>query len=493
MMKDNIQTISTPTFPKPKKIKGHTTIVLTDKDGNEEIHEDDNMMTSALEEYFANCGFLNYPNADQNNLVQELLGGIMGFDTALSETVDASGHTLTKVPAGVNMTFNGSILNTNIASGVTEIGTYVADQSGWQDDGSFVQTYDYNMEQGNGTIACVCLCGKNYGYAGEGNRTSGQRMSTKYSIVNLGGSVTSHSGIPGYVFNVDLEGSTVHSFSIETVDGVKKGFLRKYRLPISIINMKGTRTAPIKLSETEVTLDGQITSYNLLTQNLGQNLVLWNVHSVHAGGSPKWGANWTQYIWTLTPSGTLTKETISNTSGDSNLHGLQAAIFDSDYIFFIDAYGWGETWNNDVTIDSRKVYILKRSTGAITTITNPYGVEGRGSDAAYWWDRRQRGGWLLYHGTGDGRIVTTGDYPFVVDAVAENPTTHIAGVVYPTNASNAIIGNLDPVSGLIRHIGANLYRDQGYIATINNLATPVVKDNTRTMRVIYRLTFEEEE
>ncbi len=81
----------------------------------------------------------------------------------------------------------------------------------------------------------------------------------------------------------------------------------------------------------------------------------------------------------------------------------------------------------------------------------------------------------------------------MVDAVAENPTTHVAGVVYPTNASNSTVGNLEPVDKLIRHVGANLYRDQGYIATINNLSTPVVKDNTRTMRVIYRLTFEEEE
>lgn len=491
--KDVIKSTPVSTAPKPMKIHGHTTIVLTDpKTGKQEVHEDDNMMTSALEEYFANCGFLNYPNNDQNDMVRELLGGIMGFDTALSEAVDTSGHTLTKVPAGVNMTFNGSILNTTLASGVTEIGTYVADQSGWKDDGSFVQTYDFSMEQGNGTIACVCLCGKNYGYAGEGNKASKQRLSTKYSISNLCGTVTAHSGIPGYVFNVDLEGSTVHSFSLETVDGVKKGFLRQYRLPISIINVKGTRTAPILMSETEVTLDDQIKSANLLAQSLGDKLVLWNIHIQHGG--PKWGTNWTQYIWELTTDGTLTKETIENTSGSSDLYGLQAAIFDGDYVFFVTAYGWGEAFSNDVTVDSRKVYILKRSTGAITTIDNPSGVLAHGGQYGNWTQARHLAGWLLYHSTGDGRIVTYGgDYSMMVDAVAENPTTHVAGVVYPTNSSNATIGNLEPVDKLIRHVGANLYRDQGYIATINNLSTPVVKDNTRTMRVIYRLTFEEEE
>jgi hypothetical protein len=38
-----------------------------------------------------------------------------------------------------------------------------------------------------------------------------------------------------------------------------------------------------------------------------------------------------------------------------------------------------------------------------------------------------------------------------------------------------------------------MYRDQSYIATINNLAEPVAKDNSKTMKVVYRISFNEEE
>ena len=82
-------------------------------------------------------------------------------------------------------------------------------------------------------------------------------------------------------------------------------------------------------------------------------------------------------------------------------------------------------------------------------------------------------------------MVTTGSYPVVIDAVL--------GAVYPTNAASNSLGNLEPVSGLIRHNGINLYREQGYIATIYNLSTTVTKPADKAMIVTYRLTFEEEE
>lgn len=493
--KDSIKSMPVSTSPRSLKIHGHTTIILTDGDGNKEIHEDDNMMTSALEEYFANCGFLNYPNVNHAELVPQLLGGIFGLDTALDETVDEHGHTLTTIPKGVKMTFNGSILNSQIMQDVSELGVYVENQSGWKDEGSYVETYDYNMEQGNGTIACVCLVGREYGLAGEGNSTSKVRCATKSNITGLGGSVTGISGIPGYIFNIDLEESTCKSFSIETVEGSTVGYLRTYRLPVSKLALNGSLTAPVMLDETTVTLDEQIitakgddSSLFLQAQDYGGTLYLWNCHADRT--EYQWGTNWTQYLWTLTPAGVLTKTTLNNTSG-TELPGLQMAIVDGDYIFFIYAKGMGYgTWSTMI-VDSTTVYALKLSDGSIVAIDNPYGYRNGSVMAGNWVPLRSSVGFNLLHGTGTGRIVTTGSYPIICDvAVAEGSDT---GACYPTNATSNTLGNLAPVSGHIRHVGANLYRDQGYIATINNLATPIVKDNNRTMRVIYRLTFEEEE
>lgn len=164
-------------------------------------------------------------------------------------------------------------------------------------------------------------------------------------------------------------------------------------------------------------------------------------------------------------------------------------------------------------MDSRTIYVLNRTTKAITAITNPVGAEISGAthyispNIENPFMKAYDAGWDLYHNTHQGRIITSGARPVMVDATITETGSLVTGVCYPTNASggNGRLYEIINASGetydgkvtkdgfLIRHAGTALYRDQGYIATINNLATPVVKDNTRTMRVIYRLTFEEEE
>lgn len=489
-MKDTIKSPSLDTGIDITKMHGHMDIYLTDvKTGKvEEVHED-NMMTNALQEYFRNCGFLNYPNVNQDNMVVELLGGVMGFSEEIAENA-ANIH----VPAGNKMIFNGSIGTLN-NSAPTELGSYSADESGWQSDGSYVQTYDFSTSQANGTISCVCLTGRNYAYAGEGNTTSLVRHSNKVSITDLQGSLTSYSGIDGTIFNISLTDSSCYAFSIEDVEDegetVKKGFVRKWRLPISKINIKGTHTAPVMLSETEVTLDSDLldnlpdsTNRKLIfTQPLGSNLLIWNGH--YSGRPvPIWGDTFTQYLWTLTPSGTLTKQTLINTTGESNLPGIQAAYFDEKYCYFIWMQGVRASYGDNF-VDDRVIYVLNRTTGNTSIIQNPVG-EYR--EDIVWYDRNglRLIDWVLISGSGDGRILTGGKYKGCksIDAVSE--------VCAPTNAQTRDYNFYYPVQGLIRSNGINLYRDQSYIASINNLDNPVVKTAEKTMKVIYRITFDEQ-
>lgn len=458
------------------KMKGHTTIILKDeKTGEEEIHEDDNMMTNAIRDYFANCGFLNYPNINRANMVELLLGGIMAFDDEIPENADT-----VHVPAGLNMIANGSVGTLNNGE-VLEMGSYSSTESGWQQDGSYVQTYDFTTSQANGTIACVCLTGQAYGYAGEGNSISGVRHATKSSITGLAGSVTAQSGLIGTPFNIDLVDSSCNTFAVETrtdpqtEEEYTTGVLRKYRLPISKINIKTTMSTPVLLSEEEINIDTDLQTASFLAQPHGSNLAIWNVQD----GTAKWGNGWTQYIWTLSPSGTITKESIANTSGVT-LYGLQAAHFDGSYVFFVSP-----TQTSPYYFDTTTIYVLNRSNGAIAAISNPYGNRQEGAYAVNWRNKYEYNGWNILHGSGNGRIVTSGNFPFVVDAVKN--------ACYPTNASVSSLGDLRPVSGLIRSIGGALYREQGYIASINNLENPVVKTAEKSMKIIYRITFEEEQ
>lgn len=489
------------------KMHGHTTIILTDKEtGEQEVYEDDNMMTNAIADYLQNCGFLNYPNMNQNNMVEEFLGGIIGLDTALPEDADQ-----VYIPAGVEMVFNGSVGVAN-TSQVTEMGSCssLPDETGWQADGTYKMTFDFTDQQGNPkagkSIACVCLTGKDYGYVGEGNSRSERRHSTTRSFTGLGGTVTTYSGVPGQPFAFDLADSSVYSFSVENVEvegeTVKKGFVRQYRLPISKVNIKGTTTAPIKLSETEVALDSDfLTLLNsgttaFLYQDHSGNLLAWNIPNNTISDGTYWGQGFTQYLWTITPAGVMTKQAVTNTSG-ANVHCLGVAIFDGNYCFFADTWvvnysGSARGWVR--LIDTRVIYAWNRTNNTMAGIINPcvsavYDCGANSGQRAWSDDWRTYAGMNLAHGSADGKIVTTsggGGYPsMVVDAVN--------GAIYPNNANNTTLGNVIPITQMIGHVGLTLRRSQSYIATINNLETPVVKDSSKTMKVVYSISFEEEE
>lgn len=483
-MKETIKPIPFDMGMDVSKIKGHVRIELTDpKTGEVEVREADNMMTNAMAEYFQNCGFLNFPNVDLNNMVIDLLGGVMAFDQPIDDD-----PTIVHVPAGCKMTCNGSVGAVNSSISPSELGSWVNDPevSGWIADNVYQQTYSYLEQQGNGTISTVCLTGKNYGYAGEGNCRSQVKHSTKTNITGLSGTRTAYSGIPGYVFNLNLTDSTCYSFAIESVvveeQTVKKGFLRKYRLPISKIDLNSTRTAPILLSEEEVTIDSDLENATWIAEPHGQNLLLWNVigHGGSADPPKNWGTTWTQYLWTLTPAGVLSKETVVNTTGEA-LHGLQAAHFIGNYCFFVDAFSWEYSYGGHCVIATNKIYVWDRSTGDMTSITNPYGCYECGSKYTPWYQQYSSAGWAIQHSVPEGRFVTTGGYPFICDFVN--------GECYPNNADTTSLGDSYEADSLIRYNGSNLYRDQTYIASIFEVDPPIVKDATRTMKIIYTITF----
>lgn len=478
-MKDTIKSPSIDTGIDITKMHGHMDIYLTDvKTGEvEEVHED-NMMTNALQEYFRNLGFLNYPNLNKENMVVDLLGGVMGFDEEISENAS-----IIHVPAGHRMIFNGSVGTVNNGN-PTEMGSYSSTESGWQNDGSYIQTYDFSTSQANGTISCVCLTGRNYGFFGEGNSKSLTRHATRVDIFNLIGSASTYS-IPGMPFNVDYINSVVYTFTTEQVEEevgsetvtVTKGVVSKYHVPLTKLNIKGTPSAPILLSKRYFALDDEFLAPEKLYQSHNGNLLCWNIQPM-AGTTTTWGSgSWTQYVWTITTSGTISRQTVANTYGE-DLYGLQAAHFDGNYCFFV-SIGGGH-------IDSTKVYVWNRSTNAINVIDNAGGVSFESNRS--WINDMSSFGWDIVHGSGDGRIVTCGECPFVCDAVLMEgyPANLQSRLHYHyTLDKNKLVWLDGTISGL------NLIRDQSYIASINNLDTPVVKTAEKTMKVVYRITFDD--
>lgn len=484
--------------PKPLKIKGHTTIILTDKDGREERHEDDNMLTNAISDYFANCGFLNFPDLDKSNMVQLLLGGVMCFDTAITESA-----TQVHTPAGVKMTAHGAVGYSNTSG--TELGSYISDESGWQDDGSFLQTYEFTTGQGNGTIASVCLTGQVNGYAGEGNAQSEVARDSKVGLT-LGGSATTYT-IAGYPCRVSIADATAYGVSLEDITNGNI-IIRKYRIPTTKVNIKGTVASPIVLEEKTITAPSAFVDYitgehgNVGLQrgsdSMGSvtefdgKLYWFSFNHYYSTGSRRyWDSGYTQYLFTIDPvAGTVTSEVLANTSGET-LDGVCMPVFFSDSLFCFINGSISMNTSYYRFSDSTKIIRVEKVGGVwvMDAIPNPYGYFDQGGAGGVGW------GFVLSKTESRVLLNASSSVANLTNAFIYDDNLR---TIFPANLWNAVsVSRTETDKPLITHSMASgavtLYRDMRYIATINNLAEPVVKTAEKAMKIIYRLTFEEGE
>ena len=141
------------------KLKGHTTIELTDVNtGKKEVHEDDNLITNAISEilgYHGSC-FLcsSYDVFGSNDITYfspllKLTGGLLLFDSAIEEN-----PATLRAPAGVSLVGCASGISYNGAN--TMAGSYNKEESGKVDNG-YKHVWDFGTSQANGQIACACL------------------------------------------------------------------------------------------------------------------------------------------------------------------------------------------------------------------------------------------------------------------------------------------------------------------------------------------------
>ena len=167
------------------KIKGHTRIELRDVvTGSEQIIEHDNVITEFAAEYFREGGALNaYPLGSLQDAfpLDDLFGGLMLFDQPILQNADETGRHSKPLypPAGLKMTGNASIDVSANSPTVTELGQYNSGESSASNtDRTYV--FDFDTNEANGNISCICLTTRIGGYIGQGNTTSDARdTSTK--------------------------------------------------------------------------------------------------------------------------------------------------------------------------------------------------------------------------------------------------------------------------------------------------------------------------
>lgn len=473
------------------RIKGHTDIILTNvKTGAVERISEDNMITNAMLEYFANCGFLNAPNVDQDNMVVKLLGGVMAFNDSINE--DA---TIVHAPAGLSMTANGSV-GTDNDSEVLELGSFSDTESGWQTDGSFIMTFDYATTQANGDIGCVCLTGQDYGYVGEGNALSVAYMGARKNLSQHG---TSNAyTIKGVPCRLNIADSSVYGIDFSDIAN-SNIIIRKYRLPLTKVNLKGTKTEPIALSETTITAPNSLvtemtkTGYvtlpsvgNGAMQDIDGELMIFARNDTL---NSEWGSGFTQYLWEIDPvNATVTESTLANTSGET-LHSIKFPVcMSKNCIAWID--GW-DGYSYQARSFGLAIFSMKRTNGTWSSIRkceNPIGqtaIEGR-----------TNAGWLApIRISSDKAVVSSGreitltyDYELNKAYPSNGLYNSWEGQQYRRSFDKPLVRYV-PVESSGGYHTISVMRDETYIASINNLSEVIHKTAEKTMKIVYRLEF----
>lgn len=441
-----------------KKIKGHTKIELTDiRDGSKKIIEHDNtFQVGVLEKYMRSFGIANNsPFANSTwagyDLWRNLVGGIFLFRDA----IDDSNGEVEYMPAGNVMVGNGCYGVSN-AGNPTEFGTWNALES-TAGSGGIVMVYDWGTSQGNGTIGSICLTSETGGYIGYGN-LSGYAFSSKRAMdVNQNKRTFGKTGIP---YN-----GKCYSFSVNT--STKVVTVNKYILGaenISLFHQWASESATFSYT------NNIGTSTLWITKISATEVMMSTISSVSSGGTGRF------LIFDLETE-TLSEYSISNTSGASisltttGSYGPRTSIFrneDGNICFF--------DYSNSRILEfsaSGGIYIGVYMTSVPS----------------------QDQGVTMIRMPNDLFLYSTGSYADTNNARIIDMINHTClqtnGHLSSDRATLDYIDDLDAIwqrSGISYSYVGRLWKNPLYLATINNLDTPVTKNNTQTMKVTYTLT-----
>lgn len=447
--------------------KGHTIIELRDKyTGKKEVYEDDNMMTNALENYYANLGQMNWINDSwDEDWVVRYLGGVMLFDEAITENAD------NYVIPNANMIANGCVGQVNNGD-PAELGSYAFNESGWQQDGSFVQVYDFTTGQGNGTIACACLTSQMLGGNGCGNPSKTRK--------SVSGGTTGE----GYTGNINSKLGSITVVDIDIANGYmwyaySDNILYKSSNPGAHFTRTGKitiykATIPIGYYDLKKTHDIEHTDYSISASgDYWTGLFLADGAYVYNAVGGSWATASKLSVLKINRSG-ITEYEVDNLIGES-LYRPAAATFFYDGYMLVPRTINGSYNNYDFT----HWYKIKLSDSTISKEITNTGITSYNEAVSPSKTMISDGifvnnyGWL--YNIRDGKVLKTNCNGGRTDMghaglCTGNPLVHLYKNSY---------------NGLPMY----LYRSANYIASINNLQTPVIKTSEKTMKVTYRITF----
>lgn len=462
-------------------IEGRTTIELTNAHtGEKKTTTDKNMLTNALRQATAPYGALgmNFLSVIMNQVnttgLLYLFKGLVLFDSSIEENPDYF-----LVPEGIKEVGRGCDL---AYTGIdTNMGSFNVEESNISEDRKTVKlVWDFSTNQANGQIKCACLLPLLGGRIGFNHKIwdSSLQADANIGYLSLNWRLDQRN-VPNIMYMDHVRRMLILYDDIDK--GTKEIKLTKYRLPIRDVFASDCRYIEYDGEEIRIPIKEDAALTNPTLASCGSingciDFVIMNSTSntINAGGT-----------FTINRYHVDTGETtyieVINTTGkqirmDNKGNNLSSYVILGDHIYVVAA---------DFTL----YRINMEDNTDVSQITMPY--EGQQSLANNNWGFRRfhmdHMGWLQGPYTNDNGLINA---QFMITGTEAGYSTLSTSSfffrIYGLDAAICITGN----GGLEKGFSPTL--NPWALYTINNLATPVTKTASETMKVTYTLTLQEE-
>ena len=466
-------------------IKGKTKIELTNvHTGEVEVIEKENMITNALQYIFNPLGYIKAGStmygSEYVNYYATLTGGLLLLDKTLTEDPD---NIFFDTSVGVT---GYAVYNQQNTSDQTLRGNYNATETEIDVVNRTIKyVYDFDTAEANGTIASVALTHANGGYSSKGGEVEPVRAEYPYFMnigsgyIRLSGSsvgmsaydrtisyVTYGSGYK-WIYLIDATKDMVYYFSVDSTASI---VIRGYRANINTVSLFDTpSTGRTLLFEKSLALS---TAINQQYFSYSYDEEAQKLYVVSPTKSNYTVANNVDYVITeidVANDYAVTQYTMTNTTGTT----LKMS-YDRDGTMCYDGYIYLMSNGSPYNIYRQEIGNSANVQKIDTEVRQCYPIFAKEKRVYYATESGYSGSWALYIIETDS---FTMKYPESVTLYDSSHRQYVPVIGAPMTYFMTS-GSYDGTFGM----------RTDYLATINNLDSPVVKTADKTMKVTYTLS-----
>ena len=463
------------------KLKGTAVIELTDVNTQEvETYVEENMVTNAVNNILGlNPMAVFYCEEEYNNglvwtgnllpICPNMIGGILLFPKALEENVDNIYVKSDNLP--IAYASNNVNSTANMARGSLNLTESKALDNGYK----FV--WEFTASQGNGTIAALGLTSALGGQNGFGSSVADASTFLQLKEVDIGNIALAKQMVLFETVEVDFEKDLLYSITFEDSSVI----VRKVRIPIFSIglneNVNDTTYTVLEEKAIPISTFEFLGSYTLYGEFMDGKDGYWYGFSNEENSSGDATMVWVKIskedysieegTWTLSNA---YLKAVGERAMDSYPERICRCCMRNGYLY-VPAY------------NNKGIYKINVNNSADVTLI-PFGFTSSDSPLC------ESGTCELYL-TLIGDLIIGGDYQITADdtVIKTKGNARLNHAATPLFLyKNFLLG----WGGSYGNEYRTMYLLTPYLATINNLASAVVKTTDKTMKITYTLTQESE-